>query len=117
MVYTTGKCDIRALRHRMMSRGMRSKVGTAAVRALTEMIEAHKLATKDGLLLIMVGVGVVDWESGHAMTVYPNNDGTVTWYYSPGQAADTAYDYRSRAQIRRVIHYPSAGRVLTDDMC
>jgi hypothetical protein len=117
MKYTTGTCTIEQLRHRMMSRHFRSKVGTAAVRALTEMIRAHKLAQEEMLCLIMVGVGVVDWESGHAMTLYPNKDNTVTWYYHAGQAADTAWDYRQRAQIMRVTHYPSEGRVLTDGMC
>lgn len=113
LVYTSGKCELRALRHRMMSRGMRSKVGTAATRALTELLVNG----------IMVGVGVVDWESGHAMTIYPNYDRatgamtSVTWYYSPNQAADTAHDYRGRAQIRRVTHFPSDGAILTDGVC
>lgn len=111
----------------MMSRGFRSKVGTAATRALTEMTEATRMATRDGIVLVMTGVGVIDWESGHAMTVYPNTgrlpdgqrvfDGTVTWYYSPGMAADTAYDYMDRAQIRRVTHFPNAKFLLVDDMC
>lgn len=113
MKYTHGTCTLDQLRHRLMSRGMRSVLGTTARRALTEL-------RPDG---IMVGVGVVDWESGHAATLYPNKNGTVTWYYHAGQAADVAADFRERAQIRRVTHYPARPAlgterlVLTDGVC
>jgi hypothetical protein len=113
MVYSKGTCDISQLRHRMMSRGIRSAVGTAARNALTTLVTAG----------IMVGVGVVDWESGNAMTLYIDGDGTVTWYYHKGQVADVAADYRERGHIRRVTHYPARPAlgterlILTDGVC
>jgi hypothetical protein len=97
---------------------MRSKVGSTATRALREMTEAHRYARSEGLTLVMTGVGVVDWESGHAMTIYPEGlDGRLRWYYHDHQAEDVAYDYRNRAQIRRVTYYPSGEYILTDRMC
>ncbi len=119
MRYTHGTCRIDQLRHRLMSRGMRSVLGTTARRALTELLTTGT----------MVGVGVVDWESGHAATLYPmvrDADGNVvvvSWYFHANQAADTALDYRERPQIQRVTHYPartlpgSERLILTDGVC